>query len=173
MANIASAQMFYGPSAYLLMNVSSENCKYYVTSTRSYSAMDIVKGEIEIKVRYEGNLESKNDTMLTSFKKDFIHADSFKVLTIKAQILDYDKIKKDVESTSTVKLKGSLDINGVTKDIEFEGKLHYRPSLIGLEYVFYINNKDFNLVAPGKLKDCISPVMQLKGNTHMYDLAQK
>lgn len=172
LSNLAFGQVFYGPTSYLLFNVSSEKCKYYALSTRSYSSIDTKTGAIEVKIRYEMNLESKNDSMLTSFKKDFLNTDSFPDLTLNANIIGYDKINKEIESTTPVKLKGSFEIHGVKKNVEFEGTLHYRPKLIGLEWVLYLPNKDFNLVGPPNLKDCISPTLQVKGNTHMYDLKQ-
>jgi hypothetical protein len=165
----AQAQKLYCPGGYMLLNASSEKCKFWSQTTRALSNFDGDKSKFEVVVNLK-NLDSVNDSLEQVFRTYFLEADTFPDLRLTVQIKDYDKIDKTKESKTPIKLKGSFTMHGVKKELEFDGNMHYRPKLVILDYVFYVKLDQYDLNPPRDLKNCISPLLQVKGNAQLYAL---
>lgn len=162
-----SAQQLICPNGYMLMNVSSSKCKLWATTTTAVSVFDGDKSEFKVVV-YPETFISLDDSMAHIFLKEFIQADSFQEIRLTTNILDFDKLDRKKEFTAPIKMKGTLMFHGVTKDVAFEGNIHYRPKLSVIDYVLYIPIADFGLVQPKEFKKCLSPTMEIKGNASLY-----
>lgn len=149
------------------MNVSSSKCKLWATTTTAVSVFDGDKSEFKVVV-YPETFISQDDSMAHIFLKEFIQADSFQEIRLTTNILDFDKLDRKKEFTSPIKMKGKLFFQGITKDVEFEGNIHYRPRLSIIDYVLYVPIADFGLVPPKEFKKCLSPIMEIKGNASLY-----
>ena len=159
----------YCPGGYMLLNLSSEKCKFWASTTRSLSNFDGDISRFEAVVYLE-SIESINDSIANIFRSKFLDADSLRELRLTVTIKDLDKMDRKKEFKQAIKMRGSLTIHGIKKEVEFDGNIYFRPKLVVLDYELFVNPEQFGLKPPKDLKDCISPIMQIKGNAQLYAL---
>ena len=164
-----NAQKLYCPGGYMLLNLSSEKCKFWASTTRSLSNFDGDISKFEAVVYLE-SIESINDSIANIFRSKFLDADSLRELRLTVTIKDLDKMDRKKEFKQAIKMRGSLTIHGIKKEVEFDGNIYFRPKLVVLDYELFVNPEQFGLKPPKDLKDCISPIMQIKGNAQLYAL---
>jgi polyisoprenoid-binding protein YceI len=166
---VGFAQKLYCPGGYMLMNLSSEKCKFWASTTRSLSNFDGDASKFEAVV-YKESVESQNDSITKIFRESFLEFDSFPEIRLTVKILEFEKMDRKKEFKQAIKMRGTLSLHGVKKQVEFNGNIYFRPKLAVVDYELYIKPEQFDLKLPKDLKNCLSPIMQIKGNAQLYAL---
>lgn len=164
------AQMLHGPSGYMLLNLSSEKCKFWATSTRSLSNINTRDGKFETVV-YNGSLESINDSLTTVFSEKYLDMNEYTEIRLNGFVYGFDKMDLSKEIRQAVTFRGSLLMHGIKRELEFTGNIYNRPSVMMLDYELYVDPEQFGLKAPADISKCISPVMQIKGNVQLVNMS--
>ncbi len=163
-----SAQKFYATSSLFTMNASAETCKLFAKSANAVAAFDLVDGKFEHRINVD-RMESINDSILTILQKDFFRIDSFPAIKLNAQVQDFVPLMAD-RNKYIVQLLGDIELNGIKRNIAFEGELQRRGIQVSIEYKLYIGLDQFKLKAPKDIAKCISPIMLIKGKAHLTDI---
>lgn len=122
----------------MLLNLSSEKCKFWASTTRSLSNFDGDISKFEAVVYLE-SIESINDSIANIFRSKFLDADSLRELRLTVTIKDLDKMDRKKEFKQAIKMRGSLTIHGIKKEVEFDGNIYFRPKLVVLDYELFVN----------------------------------
>ena len=171
-ASAGFAQLLHVPNGYMLVNLSSEKCKFWATTTRSLSNINTQTGKFETVV-YNESFVSANDTASNIFNDDYLNYKEFPELRLNGFVYNFDKMDLSKEFRQTITLRGVLYMHGIKKDVEYTGNIYNRPQLMMLDYELYVDPNDFSLKAPANLASCISPLMLIKGNVQLVDMSKE
>jgi hypothetical protein len=133
-----------------------------VTNTSS-SVFDASTGQIEFAVLIKG-FEFKRALMQEHFNENYMESDRFPRSVFKGRITNINEVNFQQNGTYPVTVSGSLEIHGVTKQIETKGTMKVAGEIILADADFIITVSDYNIAIPGLVKDKISKTATIKVN---------
>jgi len=102
--------------------------------------------------------------MQEHFNEKYVESSKYPKATFKGTIVDFSK-NKLTEKTMEVKVKGTLTMHGVSKDIEVKGTLQKtsKGTIIG-KSVFTVNLNDFKIKVPSTVRKNIADNIEINVN---------
>lgn len=94
------------------------------------------------------------------FNENYLESDKFPVCVFKGKIIEPVDYTKDGENKVTV--KGTMNLHGVTKDVEMEGTLTKKGNEILINSEFKIKIADYNIKVPSLYVQNIAEVVDVK-----------
>jgi hypothetical protein len=104
--------------------------------------------------------------MQEHFNEKYVESEKFPKSTFKGEILDYENLTVG-ESPTNVTIKGKLTIHGVTQEIEVQGTLSSKQSVMNLIFDFDVDVADYDIEIPGPVKEKIAKTIKVKANFTM------
>jgi len=174
-------KLFFAISALLLIHTSFAQKRYFTkTGTVSFQAgtaledidgtnkstttvFDASSGQIEFSLLVKG-FEFKSALMQEHFNENYMESDKYPKSIFKGKITNIDKVNFQKEGNYPVTVKGTLELHGVTKDVETNGT--FKVAGEGVESVaeFVVTLEDYKIAIPGVVKDKISKTAKIKVN---------
>lgn len=133
-----------------------------VTNTSS-SVFDANTGQIEFAVLIKG-FEFKRALMQEHFNENYLESDKFPRSIFKGRITNIEEVNFQKDGTYPVMVNGSLEIHGVTKQIETRGTIKVAGESVLANTDFNVILSDYNITIPGLVKDKVSKTAAIKVN---------
>ncbi|MBI3519799.1 MAG: YceI family protein [Bacteroidetes bacterium] len=105
------------------------------------------------------------------FNENYVESSKFPTSTFKGKITETIDYSKDGEYKVTV--KGTLELHGVTKDIEASGTLTIKGAEIMVSSAFKIKVADYNIKVPSLYVQNIAEIVDVKVNATLEPFAKK
>lgn len=102
------------------------------------------------------------------FNENYMDSDKFPKATFKGKVEDFDLSK--IEGTKEFKIKGTLTVRGIKKEIETMGSFSKKGDKLHLNASFSVKPQDFNIKIPGIVREKIAKTIIL---TLDYELIEK
>lgn len=106
------------------------------------------------------NFKFKSPLMEEHFNENYVESDKYPTSVFKGKIVETIDYSKDGEHKVTV--KGTLNLHGVTKDVEMEGVLTKKGNEISIASDFKIKIADYNIKVPSLYVQNIAEVVDVK-----------
>ena len=119
------------------------------------SVLDISSGQIEFAVLIKG-FEFKRTLMQDHFNENYMESDKYPKSVFRGKVINMDKVSFRKDGSYTVKVRGTLVMHGVSKEIETTGALKVMDETIEANAVFTVLLSDYNISVPGLVKDKVS-----------------
>lgn len=94
------------------------------------------------------------------FNENYLESDKFPVCVFKGKIVEPVDYSKEGENKVTV--KGTMNLHGVTKDVEIEGTLTKKGNEILINSEFKIKIADYNIKVPSLYVQNIAEIVDVK-----------
>jgi polyisoprenoid-binding protein YceI len=133
------------------------------TNKSTTTVFDVSTGQIEFSLLVKG-FEFKSALMQEHFNENYMESDKYPKSTFKGKITNIDKVNFQKDGSYPVTVKGTLELHGVTKEIETTGT--FKVAGTGIESVaeFVVILEDYKIAIPGVVKDKISKTAKIKVN---------
>ena len=107
--------------------------------------------------------------MQEHFNEKFVESEKFPKSTFKGQIVDFENLNLN-DKPQKVKLKGTLTLQGVTKDIDVEGTMSKANSVMDLKFQFDVLVADYDIQIPGSVRENIAKTIKINGHFKMNEM---
>ena len=106
------------------------------------------------------NFKFKSPLMEEHFNENYVESDKYPTSVFKGKIVETIDYTKDGENKVTV--KGTLNLHGVTKDVEMQGTLTKKGNEILIASEFKIKIADYNIKVPSLYVQNIAELVDVK-----------
>lgn len=131
------------------------------TNKSATSVFDATTGQIEFALLVKG-FEFKSALMQEHFNENYMESDKFPKSVFKGKIVNIDKVNFKKTGEYPVTVKGTLDIHGVTKDVETTGTIKVlNDETVTSTASFPVVLEDYKIAIPGLVKDKISKTAKI------------
>lgn len=127
---------------------------------QSTSILDKESGDLAFSLMING-FEFEKALMQEHFNEKYLHSDKFPKATFKGKILNMDEVDLKKDGEYKVKVKGDMNLHGVTNEVETDGILEVKEGKILGKAKFPIVVADYNIEIPGLVKDNIAKVVDV------------
>ena len=127
--------------------------------------LDSKSGAVQFAVLMKG-FEFRKALMQEHFNENYVESDKYPKADFKGQVVNNSEVTYTKDGVYNVKVKGSLALHGVTKEIETPGKITVTGGKPQLNADFNILVSDYNIKIPAVVKENISNTV-----THTVDCA--
>jgi hypothetical protein len=127
------------------------------------SVFDAGTGQIEFAVLVKG-FEFKRALMQEHFNENYMESDKFPKSIFKGKIISIDKVNFQKDGSYPVTVKGVLDLHGVKKEVETTGTLKVTGEMVHSDATFTVLLADYKITIPSLVKDKISQTVTIKVN---------
>src|ERR1043165_5513715 len=137
----------------LYSSTSMENIE--ATNKSAVVLLNTKTGELQFVVLLKG-FEFKKALMQEHFNSDYVESDKYPKSEFKGQITNNSDVNYAKDGTYNVKVKGSLTIHDVTKDIDATGTISVKDGKIRVNSVFNIQLPDYKISVPRDVRNSIN-----------------
>ena len=155
---------FFTKNAKVYFNATTTTSpeKIEATNEKAVAKLDVSTGEMEFGVLLKGFIFEKS-LMQEHFNENYVESDKFPKATFKGSVTNISTVDLTKDGIYPVKVKGSMMLHGVTKDVLAEGKLTIKDGKLNAgTSLFKITLKDFDITVPSVVKDKLSEDAQIK-----------
>ncbi len=117
------------------------------------------------------SLHSKLELMEEHFNENYVESTKYPTSIFKGKIQETIDFSKDGENKVTV--KGTLDLHGVTKEIEATGTLTVKGQELIIASAFKIKIADYNIKVPSLYVQNIAELVDVKVNATLEPFVKK
>ena len=122
--------------------------------------MDVSSGMMEFAVLMKAFVFEKS-LMEEHFNENYVESDKFPKAIFKGMIADASSIDKSKDGTYPVKVKGTLTLHGVTKEIETMATFTVKNGALSATTDFKIETADYNIEIPSVVKDKVAKTISI------------
>jgi len=127
------------------------------------SVFDATTGQIEFAVLVKG-FEFKRALMQEHFNENYMESDKYPKSVFKGKIVNIDKVNFQKDGAYPVTVKGVLDMHGVKKEVETTTTLKVNGETVHSNATFTVLLEDYKIAIPSLVKDKVSPTVTIKVN---------
>ncbi len=127
----------------------------------SICVLDTKTGNLQFSVLMKG-FEFERALMQEHFNENYVESNKFPKSEFKGAILNNASVNYSKEGTYPVKVKGSLTIHGVTKEVETDGKIIVKGGKLNAVADFSVALADYNISVPSLVADKLAKTAKIK-----------
>jgi YceI-like domain len=127
------------------------------------SIFDVATGQFEFALLVNG-FEFRRALMQQHFNEDYLESDKYPKSTFKGQILNISSVNFAKDGTYPVKVKGTLTIHNVSKDIVVPGSFIVENGKVSGKAEFNVVLADYNISIPSLVADKLSKTAKVEVN---------
>ncbi len=135
------------------------------------AVVDFSAGAIEFAVLIKA-FQFEKALMQEHFNENYMESTKYPKATFKGQVMEPGKVNTGKDGNYPVKVKGTLTIKGVSKDIETEGNFVVRMGDLSANATFKVAVADYNIPIPKVVADNIAKVMDVKVDVKLAPLVK-
>lgn len=139
-----SAQKYFTRDAKIKFNSEASVEKIEAVNKSATVVLDTKTGAMEWKVLIKSFLFEKA-LMQEHFNENYLESDKYPNSTFKGTIVNLADVKFGTDGTYKVKVKGTMTMHGVSKEIEVPGVLVIAGGAVKLRADFMIKCSDYNV----------------------------
>ena len=132
------------------------------------SAFDKVSGQVQFSILIKG-FEFKSQLMQDHFNENYMESDKFPKASFKGVVVDMSTVNFERNGNYPVKVKGTLEIHGVQKQIEASGMFKIEKGSVATYAKFKVVLADYKIAIPQVVADKLSKTAEIEVNC-MYAL---
>jgi len=121
------------------------------------AVLDIKTGNLQFSILMKSFL-FKQALMEEHFNENYVESDKYPKCEFKGLVLNNVDVNYTKDGSYNAKVKGTLMMHGVTKEIETTGKVIIKEGKPQLKAIFSITLTDYNISIPNLVSDEISRV---------------
>ena len=125
------------------------------------AVVDLSNGNIEFAVLIKA-FRFEKALMQEHFNENYMESTKYPKATFKGQVVDFAKIDLKKDGSVTLKVKGTLTIKDVTKNVETEGTFVVAKGALSAKSAFKIAVSDYNISIPKLVADKIAKTVDIK-----------
>lgn len=129
--------------------------KIEAVSKTAISKMLVKTGEVAFAIQMM-SFEFEKSLMKDHFNENYVETTKFPRATFKGAIQDYSKVNLSKNGKYPVKVKGSMTLHGVTKDVIADGVINVNGDKVSATSTFKLNLLEFNIKIPDLVKDKVA-----------------
>jgi len=129
--------------------------KIEAISKIAISKMLVKTGEVAFAIQMM-SFEFEKSLMKDHFNENYVETSKFPRATFKGNILDFSKVNLSKNGKYPVKVKGNMNLHGVTKEVTADGFINVNGDKVNVTSTFKINLSDFNVKIPDLVKDKVA-----------------
>ena len=130
------------------------------TNKSTTSVFDAISGQMQFKIMNKG-FEFWSQLMQDHFNENYMESEKYPKTMFSGNIIDIKKVNFSKDGTYPVKVKGTLDMHGVKKEIETTGSLKIKGDQVLGTSSFIVALADYNIVIPGVVKDKLAKTVKI------------
>jgi hypothetical protein len=134
--------------------------KIEATNKSTTCVLDSKTGNMQFAVLMKG-FEFERALMQEHFNENYVESEKFPRGEFKGQVTNNSEINYAKDGTYPLKVKGTLTMHGVTKDVETTGTLVIKQGKLTTNAVFNILLSDYNISIPSVVSDKISNTVNI------------
>jgi hypothetical protein len=124
------------------------------------AVLDTKTGSLQFSVLMQG-FEFDKALMQEHFNENYVESDKFPKAEFKGSIVNNAEINYGKPGTYNAKVKGTMTLHGVTKDIETTATIKVNDDNLKAESIFNLLLSDYNIKRPAVVKDKISNTIKV------------
>ncbi|HRF41711.1 MAG TPA: YceI family protein [Saprospiraceae bacterium] len=125
------------------------------------AVLDLSNGNIEFAVLIKA-FRFEKALMQEHFNENYMESTKYPKANFKGQVLDFGKINLKKDGTVTLKVKGTLTIKDVTKNVETEAVFVVAKGALSAKSAFKVAVADYNISIPKLVADKIAKTVDIK-----------
>ncbi len=129
--------------------------KIEAVSKLGISKMLVKTGEVAFAIQMM-SFEFEKALMKDHFHENYVETSKYPRATFKGSILDFSKVNFAKNGKYPVKVKGSMNLHGVTKEVTADGFINVNGDKITATSTFKLILSDFNVKVPDLVKDKVA-----------------
>lgn len=133
------------------------------------AVIDSKSGAIQFAVQIKG-FEFEKQLMQQHFNENYMESDKYPKAEFKGTITNNSDINYTKDGTYSAKVKGSLTIHGVTKQVETTGTVKVSGGKIDASSTFNVLISDYKISIPSVVKDKVSNNIKIVVDCNMEPL---
>jgi polyisoprenoid-binding protein YceI len=127
---------------------------------KATAVLDTETGKLEFSVLMKA-FEFEKALMMEHFNENYVESNKFPKAIFKGSVSDASAVKWDKDGSYPVTVKGTMELHGVTKDVEAPGTFLIKDGKLNGKSEFNLNIKDYNIQIPSVVKDKIAEVVKI------------
>ncbi len=171
-AQIAIGQKYYSKSGKISFFSDTDMEKIDAENSSASTVIDFSTGAIEWAVLIQG-FKFEKALMQDHFNENYMESSKFPKAKFKGVIEDYGKILLTKNGTYLVKVKGDLEIHGVTKPADAEATLVVKGNVISATSKFTVLIADYDIKIPKIVENNIADEVDITVSVDYTLLNQK
>lgn len=136
------------------------------------AVVDFTSGAMEFAVLIKA-FQFEKALMQEHFNENYMESTKHPKATFKGQMADAAKVNLSKDGTYPVKVKGTLTIKGVSKEIETEGAIVVRGGAVSANSAFKVAVADYGITIPKVVADNIAKIVEVKVDVKLAPLPGK
>lgn len=145
--------------------------KIEATNKSTTCVLDTKTGNMQFAVLMKG-FEFERALMQEHFNENYVESEKFPRGEFKGQITNNSEVNYTKDGSYPLKVKGTLTMHGITKDVETTGILVVKQGKLSTNAVFNIQLSDYNISIPSVVSDKISNTVNIAVDCLLEPLAK-
>lgn len=125
------------------------------TNNSGSVALNTATGDVAARVLIK-NFIFKQSTMQEHFNENYLESTKFPNSTLKGKITNLSDVKFGTDGTYNAKIKGTLEMHGVTKDVEVPAVITVKDGVTSFKSELKIACADYKIAIPSVVADKIA-----------------
>lgn len=133
------------------------------------AVLDSKTGNVQFAVQMKG-FEFEKALMQEHFNENYVESDKFPKAEFRGQVVNNSAINYQKDGTYSAKVKGTLTIRGISKEVESDGKVVVSNGRLLTDATFTILLSDYRISIPALVKDKINNTVKIDVDCSMEPL---
>ncbi len=165
----AQTQKYFTRDGKIQFTASTPVEKIDATSKGTTAVIDASTGAIEFAVLVKGFLFERS-LMQEHFNENYMESDKFPKATFKGQIQNATSVKWVKDGDYPVKVKGTLTIHGVSREVATDAKISIKGGKILATTKFDVAVADYNIKIPSVVADKVARIVTISVEAGLTEL---
>lgn len=135
--------------------------EFSADNKQTQAAISTDKGTVQFKLPIN-SFQFEKDLMQTHFQENYMESATFPTSVFKGKIKNLADVKFTTDGTYEVQVAGTLEMHGVTKEIEVKGNVVVKGKTITLVSNFAIECSDYGIKIPKNNVSQVSNTINIK-----------
>lgn len=127
---------------------------------KATAVLDTETGKMEFSVLMKA-FEFEKALMMEHFNENYVESNKFPKAVFKGAITDASSVKWDKDGSYPVTVKGTMELHGVTKEVQASGTFTVKDDKLNGKSEFNLNIKEYDIQIPSVVKDKIAEVVKI------------
>lgn len=124
------------------------------------AVLDTESGKLEFSVLMKA-FEFEKALMMEHFNENYVESNKYPKSVFKGTILNPSSVQWGKDGTYSVTVKGTMELHGVTKELEAPGTIVIKDGKLNAKSEFKLNIKDYNIDIPSLVKDKVAETVKI------------
>ena len=164
-----SAQKYFTKTGLITFHSDAPMEKIEAENHKATSVIDMESGEMQWSVLIKAFAFEKS-LMEEHFNENYMESSKFPKATFKGAILNLSDLDLSIPGTYTVKVKGTLQIHGVSQEVETEASFIVRDEDFSGNAEFEVALADYDIEIPSVVAENIAKTVLIKVNADYQKL---